>query len=520
MSSSEQDTYKAEGSTKEPLTNKSRKLSHIIISDEEVTWADAWKSTLMMEIYSFLPIPPMILYIGCVGLLLEYYGDAEYFAYKGQGANQTNTHLEPPGYNFTWEESVRKFEYKKEFWDDDLQTRFQIGYFLGSVPGASISFAILPLLCFGWNVIKQNVQNLKKELAGCFALMIVYFSIMTFVLTPKAFETEDGAKTSESINKAGQLLVLGCALFICAKMCPAEYTSKVRWCVDCIIPNLVVAVVALIIFPRTINPWFADAERTDLERSIVALVGPKLVFFFVLHIGRSGARNITNKLGDSAFGSGAMYVVCFVSTFWGRVFLTGLADGTEASGTSFEARSTMILTCIAFELLDFVIRYTTNMRDQASDWAWKKIRGKNASAATVAPADESENTKSKINRVKSSKIVGNHAKKLYGEIQVLEVYFEVMAVTLFPIITMALEVHYLGVPVGDSIKSNLINALIQKIVQIPFTVPIFKSKNISSASIHAFSMRLVYFTLPLLPGFIVLMRYMAFCIVENLSIAR
>jgi len=360
-----------EASNNESISSPKKRLSHIVISNDEVSWMDAIKSTFMMELYAALPIPIMMAYIILCGLLLDYYGDSEYMAYKGQGANHTNMHLEPPGYNFTWEESVRKFEYKHVFWSDSHQSKFQAGYFLGSVPGASISFGVLPMLCFGFNTIKNHVREQKYAIGAGVVLMVVFFSIMTFVMTPKAMDSEDGAKTSESINKAGQLLVLGCALLICWRTAPKEYSSKIRWCVDCVIPNLVVAVVALILFPRTINPWFADAERTETERSLVALIGPKLVFFFVLHIGRHGARNITNTLGDSVFGSGAMFVVCFVSTFWGRVFLTGLADGTEASGTSIEARSTMILTAIAFELLDYVIRISTNRRDQFTDWLLK-----------------------------------------------------------------------------------------------------------------------------------------------------
>jgi len=411
---------------------------------------------------------------------------------------------------------VRKFEYKMAFYDDSEKTKFLIGYFLAATPGASISFAILPMLCYGWTDIKEKVLANKKYFIASAIFMVIFFVIMTAIFTPNAMETEAKAMTSETVNKLGQLLVLSCALLCTSVTCPKEYTSKFRWCLDCIIPNMLVALVALILFPRTVNPWFADEKRTELERSLLALFGPKLIFFFVLHLGRHGARNITNKMGDNAFGSGAMFVVCFVSTFWGRVFLTGLAEGTGEDATSFSARSTMILTCIAFELLDFIIRYTTNMRDQAGDKLWQMCRGKKAS---VVPSDD-DSSNAAINRVKSSKIVGSHAKRLYGEIQVLEVYFEVMAVTLFPIITMCLEIYYLGMSVGDSLANNLINALIQKVIQIPFTVPIFKTKKISFDAVHAFSTRLVWFTFALLPGFIVVMRYMAFCIVENLSLTN
>merc|ERR1711871_994271 len=104
------------------------------------------------------------------------------------------------------------------------------------------------------------------------------------------------------------------------------------------IPNLLVTLVALMLFPRTINPWYADPARSELERSLIALIGPKVVFFLVLHWGRVGARSVTKQCGDKLFASGALFVVCFVATFWGRVFLTGLASGSEASGTSLSER--------------------------------------------------------------------------------------------------------------------------------------------------------------------------------------
>ena len=206
-------------------------------------------------------------------------------------------------------------------------------------------------------------------------------------------------------------------------------------------------------------------------------------------------------------------MVCFVATFWGRVFLTGLASGSESSGTSISARTTMILSCIAFEVIDFIIRSTTSFRDQLNDYIWDKINGRNPNA--VEPVDSGDKN---INRVKSNRFVGDHASRLYAEVQMVEVYFEVMAVTLFPIFTMMLEIEYLGVNGSDSFNSNIVNIMIQKLIQMPFTASVFKLKGISTSAMRPFMWRLNLLSVVLIPGFLVCLRYMAPCIIENLSL--
>ena len=213
------------------------------------------------------------------------------------------------------------------------------------------------------------------------------------------------------------------------------------------------------------------------------------------------------------FASGALFVVCFVATFWGRVFLTGLASGSEASGTSLSERTTMIFSCIAFELIDFLIRASTSFRDQLNDYIWDKINGRNPNA--VEPVDDSDKN---INRVKSNRFVGDHATRLYAEVQMIEVYFEVMAVTLFPIFTMMLEVQYLGVDSGKAIDSGIVNIFIQKFIQMPFTAMCFKVKGIRPGAMGPFVWRLNIISTMLIPGFLVCLRYTAPCIIENLSL--
>ena len=90
----------------------------------------------------------MLSWVYFVGLTLDYYGDAEYMAYIKQDPNGTNPHLEPPGFNFTWEDTVRKFEHKKYYWSDTKQFIFCVAFWLGSVPAASMSYAILPNLVY------------------------------------------------------------------------------------------------------------------------------------------------------------------------------------------------------------------------------------------------------------------------------------------------------------------------------------------------------------------------------------
>jgi len=98
--------------------------------------------------YTAIPLPMMLAWVYFVGLTLDYYGDAEYMAYIKQNPNGTNDYLEPPGFNFTWDDSVRKFEHKMEYWSDTKQTIFCVAFWLGSVPASTMSFAILPLIVF------------------------------------------------------------------------------------------------------------------------------------------------------------------------------------------------------------------------------------------------------------------------------------------------------------------------------------------------------------------------------------
>ena len=173
----------------------------------------------------------------------------------------------------------------------------------------------------------------------------------------------------------------------------------------------------------------------------------------------------------------------------------------------------MILSCIAFEVIDFIIRSTTSFRDQLNDYIWDKINGRNPNA--VEPVDSGDKN---INRVKSNRFVGDHASRLYAEVQMVEVYFEVMAVTLFPIFTMMLEIEYLGVSGSDSFNSNIVNIMIQKLIQMPFTASVFKLKGISTSAMRPFMWRLNLLSVVLIPGFLVCLRYMAPCIIENLSL--
>ena len=130
--------------------------------------------------------------------------------------------------------------------------------------------------------MKKLFKEKIKHIVACGIILTAFFSVVSFVLTPKAMETEDGANTQESINKVGQVGVLVCAAYIAQHICPDYYSSKLRWVFDTIIPNLLVTLVALMLFPRTINPWYADPSRTEFERSMIALVGPKVVFFLVV----------------------------------------------------------------------------------------------------------------------------------------------------------------------------------------------------------------------------------------------
>lgn len=224
----------------------------------------------------------MLAWVYFVGLTLDYYGDAEYMAYIKQNPNGTNDFLEPPGFNFTWDEPLRKFEHKMEYWSSTKQTIFCVAFFLGSAPAASMSYAILPMLVFSLEDMKKHFMAKIKHIIVCGIVLIGFFAMVSFVLTKKAMETEDGASTQESINKVGQVMVLVGAAYISQHVCPDYYSSKLRWIFDTIIPNLLVTLVALMLFPRTINPWYADPERSELERSLIALIGPKVVFFLVV----------------------------------------------------------------------------------------------------------------------------------------------------------------------------------------------------------------------------------------------
>lgn len=225
---------------------------------------------MIMESYAILLTIPLIGYLILIGLVMDYYGDSEYMAFWKQDPNATNSHLDPPdSYNFTWSEDFRRFEHKKAFWSDEKQSVFCGSYAIGSIVGSVCTSVAFPTLVLRWADVKKGIRTNWKHIVGTTAFFVIFFSVVSFVLTPKAFETEDGAKMQDNVNKLGQVCVFLGAAYIAHRFKPENYPSKLRWIVDSVVPNILVALVALLLFPRTINPWFADPERTELERSLV-----------------------------------------------------------------------------------------------------------------------------------------------------------------------------------------------------------------------------------------------------------
>ena len=94
-----------------------------------------------------------------------------------------------------------------------------------------------------------------------------------------------------------------------------------------------------------------------------------------------------------------------------------------------------------------------------------------------------------------------------------------VAVYLFPCFVAIMEIHYMGVDPGVAISANFMNMMIQFLIQIPFTVPIFKMKGICYRELEPYAHRLTFFLAVVGLALNSPLKYMAEAVIENLTIS-
>lgn len=169
----------------------------------------------------------------------------------------------------------------------------------------------------------------------------------------------------------------------------AGLAKRVQYILNMALSGILAQLVAGLIFPLAIFPWFTNEKTSEALRALIAMFSPSIVLFISYSVGRLGGY-LVDPLADHQ-GWGVIFFSTMYTSFYGRSLLIMTSGTALKDGLTDVGRHNMIVYCVVMELCRLLVRLLTHRLDTVLFRVGAAAGLKHDARQSIAPAARAPN---------------------------------------------------------------------------------------------------------------------------------